>query len=198
MWLFSKLLFHWGSHVAGNWCVRYPRKLHSYSLVAVGLSVGYDTDTLLLTGWHHTFANSWCENRLGDPSVAMYSGSWSGQISTIFKGHWLSCCASHLILCKDTVEDTEWFGVIFELPDVLVVEYQVISSSLLKGLWQGSADGLDVCEKYLVVSMLHLMINLSSAVYRQRYAFSLLDRLSGGATLYGVDFKNYEFDLWPR
>ena len=96
------------------------------------------------------------------------------------------------------VEDTEWFGVIFELPDVLVVEYQVISSSLLKGLWQGSAGGLDVCEKYLVVSMLHLMINLSSAVYRQRYAFSLLDRLSGGATLYGVDFKNYEFDLWPR
>ena len=96
------------------------------------------------------------------------------------------------------VEDTEWFGVIFELPDVLVVEYQVISSSLLKGLWQGSADGLDVCEKYLVVSILHLMINLSSAVYRQRYAFSLLDRLSGGATLYGVDFKNYEFDLWPR
>ena len=96
------------------------------------------------------------------------------------------------------VEVTEWFGVIFELPDVLVVEYQVISSSLLKGLWQGSADGLDVCEKYLVVSMLHLMINLSSAVYRQRYAFSLMDRLSGGATLYGMDFKNYEFDLWPR
>ena len=49
------------------------------------------------------------------------------------------------------VEDTEWFGVIFELPDILVVEYPVISSSLLKGLWQGSADGLDVCEKYLVV-----------------------------------------------
>ena len=96
------------------------------------------------------------------------------------------------------VEDTEWFGVIFELPDVLVVEYQVIGSSLLKGLWQGSADGLDVCEKYLVVSILHLMINLSSAVYRQRYTISLLDRLSGGATLYGVDFKNYEFDLWPR
>ena len=65
-----------------------------------------------------------------------------------------------------SVEDTEWFGVIFELPDVLVVEYQVISSSLLKGLWQGSADGLDVCEKYLVVSILPLMINLSSAVYR--------------------------------
>ena len=36
--------------------------------------------------------------------------------------------------CLMTVEDTEWFGVIFELPDVLVVEYQVISSSLLKGL----------------------------------------------------------------
>ena len=68
--------------------------------------------------------------------------------------------------CLASIEDTEWFGVIFELPDVLVVEYQVISSSLLKGLWQGSADGLDVCEKYLVVSILHLMINLSSAVYR--------------------------------
>ena len=49
-----------------------------------------------------------------------------------------------ITLCS--VEDTEWFGVIFELPDVLVVEYQVISSSLLKGLWQGSADGLDVWE----------------------------------------------------
>ena len=53
---------------------RYPRKLHNHSLVAVGLSVGYDT--LLPTGWHHTFVNSWCENRLGDPSVAMYSGSY--------------------------------------------------------------------------------------------------------------------------
>ena len=29
---------------------------------------------------------------------------------------------------------------------------KIISSSLFKGLWQGSADGLDVCEKYLVVS----------------------------------------------
>ena len=40
----------------------------------MGLSVGYDT--LLPTGWHHTFVNSWCENRLGDPSVAMCSGSY--------------------------------------------------------------------------------------------------------------------------
>ena len=108
------------------------------------------------------------------------------------------CLTTTLRLFMVAVEDTEWFGVIFELPDVLVVEYQVISSSLLKGLWQGSAVSVDVCEKYLVVSILHLKINLSSAVYRQRYAFSLLDRLSGGATLYGVDFKNYEFDLWPR
>ena len=59
------------------------RKLHSHSLVAVGLSVGYDT--LLPTGWHHTFVNSWCENRLGDPSVAMYSGSYDRRKFPPFK-----------------------------------------------------------------------------------------------------------------
>ena len=47
--------------------------------------MGYDT--LFPTGWHHTFVNNWCENRLGDPSVAcenrledpsvaMYTGSY--------------------------------------------------------------------------------------------------------------------------
>ena len=42
--------------------------------MAVWLSVGYDT--LLPTGWRYTFVNSWCENRLEDPSVAMHSGSY--------------------------------------------------------------------------------------------------------------------------
>ena len=42
--------------------------------MAVGLSVGYDT--LLPTGWHYTFVKSWCDNKFGDPSVAMHSGSY--------------------------------------------------------------------------------------------------------------------------
>ena len=74
-WYGSFLNFHFtGEAMAGNWCARYPRRVNSPSLVALGLSVGYET--CLATGWHHPYVIRWCENSLDDPSVATHSGSY--------------------------------------------------------------------------------------------------------------------------
>ena len=58
------------------------RLLHSLSLVAVGLSMGYET--WLRIGWHHPFMIGWCKYRLGLPHVTMHFGLM--EISTVFQG----------------------------------------------------------------------------------------------------------------
>ena len=57
------------------------RLLHSPSLVAVGLSVGYETWPPI--GWHHPIVIGWSEDRLGLPSAPLLT--WPVGIPTIFQ-----------------------------------------------------------------------------------------------------------------
>ena len=60
------------------------RLLHSPSLVAVGLSVGYET--WLPIGWHHTFVIGWSKDELGLLSAPLHYGlTWPVGIPTVFQ-----------------------------------------------------------------------------------------------------------------
>ena len=60
------------------------RLLHSPSLVAIGLSVGYETWPPI--GWHHAFVIGWSKYRLGLPSAPFHYGlTWPMGISTVFQ-----------------------------------------------------------------------------------------------------------------
>ena len=48
------------------------RLIHSPSLVAVGLSVGYETWPPI--GWHHDFVIGWSKYRFGLPSAPLHYG----------------------------------------------------------------------------------------------------------------------------
>ena len=56
--------------------------LHSPSLVAIGLSVGYETWPPI--GWHHPFVIGWSKYRLGLPSAPLHYGlMWPVGIPTV-------------------------------------------------------------------------------------------------------------------
>ena len=60
------------------------RLLHSPSLVAIGLSVRYETWPL--TGWYHTFVIGWSKYRLGLPSAPLnYGLMWPVGTPTVFQ-----------------------------------------------------------------------------------------------------------------
>ena len=60
------------------------RLLNSPSLVAIGLSVGYETWPPI--GWHHAFVIDWSKYRLGLPSAPLHYGlTWPVGILTIFQ-----------------------------------------------------------------------------------------------------------------
>ena len=60
------------------------RLLHSHNLVALGLSVGYETWPPI--GWHHPCMIRWSKYRLGFPRVPLHFGlTWPVWISTIFQ-----------------------------------------------------------------------------------------------------------------
>ena len=81
---------HWSDHVNGSvyttfgtWVWISIRLLHSLSLVAIGLSVGYETWPLI--GWHHPFVIGW-KDRFGLPSASLhYRLMWPVGIPTIFQ-----------------------------------------------------------------------------------------------------------------
>ena len=88
------------------------RLLHSLSLVAVGLSVGYET--WLLICWQHPFVMDWSKYQLGLPQSAMeHRLLWLLRISTIFEAT-DSPIAQPLTagkclplgLCKETVKES--------------------------------------------------------------------------------------------
>ena len=57
---------------------------HSSSLVAIVLSLGYETWPP--SGWHHTFVIVWSKYRLGLPSATLHYGfTWPVGIQTIFQ-----------------------------------------------------------------------------------------------------------------
>ena len=61
-----------------------PRLLHSSSLVAVGLSVGYETWPPI--GWHHAFVMGWSKYKLGLSSTPLhYWFTWPVGIPTVFQ-----------------------------------------------------------------------------------------------------------------
>ena len=63
---------------------RHLRLLHSPSLVAIGLSVGYETWPPI--GWHLPFVIGWSEDRLGLPSAPLHYGlKWPVGIPTAFQ-----------------------------------------------------------------------------------------------------------------
>ena len=76
------------------------RVLHSPSLVAVGLSVG----------WHHSFVIGWSKDRLGLPSAPLHYGlKWPVGIPTVFQTPVtvpLHCNCLPLGLCKGTVKES--------------------------------------------------------------------------------------------
>ena len=76
------------------------RLLHSPSLVAVGLSVG----------WHHSFVIGWSKDRLGLPSAPVHYGlKWPVGIPTVFQTPVtvpLHCNCLLLGLCKGTVKES--------------------------------------------------------------------------------------------
>ena len=60
------------------------RLLHSLNLVAIGLSVGYETR--LPIGWHCAFVTGWSRYRLGLPSAPLHYGlTWPVGIPTVFQ-----------------------------------------------------------------------------------------------------------------
>ena len=86
------------------------RLLHSPSLVALGLSVGYET--WLPIGWHHTFVINWSKYRFRLPQMQWIVGSndWL-EFLPFFRGHWQSPCTAltagkclPLGLCRETVK----------------------------------------------------------------------------------------------
>ena len=60
------------------------RLLHSPSLVAIGLLVGYETWPPI--GWHHAFVIGWSKDRLGLPSAhCIYGLTWPVGIPTVLQ-----------------------------------------------------------------------------------------------------------------
>ena len=84
------------------------RLLHSPSLVAVGLSVGYWTWPPI--GWHHSFVIGWSKDWLGLPSAPLHYGlTWPEGIPTVFQTPVtvpLHCTCLQLGLCKGTVKES--------------------------------------------------------------------------------------------
>ena len=95
----SAILFHipglWQQHPREYiwWCASKAvkqstaplyRLLHSLSLVAIGLSVGYETWPSI--GWHHAFVIGWSRYRLGLPSTLLHYGlTWPVGIPNILQ-----------------------------------------------------------------------------------------------------------------
>ena len=86
--------------------------LHSPSLVAAGLPVGYETWPPI--GWHLTFVSVWSKDRLGLPCVRMDCGLMSlVGISTILQKPLIVPCTTLMVgiclplgLCKWTVKES--------------------------------------------------------------------------------------------
>ena len=95
-------------HVAG-YCW-FTRLLHSLSLVAVGLWVGYETRPPI--GWYHHFVIGWFKHRLRLSQSQWIVGShdwW--QFRSRFRGHWHSPCTALTAglrwgLCKETLKES--------------------------------------------------------------------------------------------
>ena len=102
-WLREKHL-DWDIYILDNirslWGpIRHPlvtsvtRLLHSLSLVAVGLTVRYETWPPI--GWHQPFKIVYSEYRVGLPHLQCIMGScdqW--EFPLLFKGHWQSPCTA--------------------------------------------------------------------------------------------------------
>ena len=97
-----------------GWSACCLRLLHSPNLVAIGLSVGYETWPPI--GWHHPFVIGWSKYSLGLPNAPLHYGlSWPVGILTVFQtpvtvplhspnGRQATCLP--LGLCKGTVKES--------------------------------------------------------------------------------------------
>ena len=80
----------------------FNRLLHNSSLVAIRLSVGYETWPPI--GWHHPFVIGWFEYRLGLPSAPLHYGLiWPEGIPTVLPPY---CHWQPLRLFKGTVKES--------------------------------------------------------------------------------------------
>ena len=101
-----------------KWLVQFGRLLHSLSLVAIELAVGYETRPLI--GWHHPFVTGWSKYRLGFPQSQSIVGSrnqW--EFPFFFRGYWqppytalMAGKCLQLGLCKGTVKESRKGSVI--------------------------------------------------------------------------------------
>ena len=90
---------------------RHLRLLHSPSLVAIGLSVGYETWPPI--GWHLPFVIGWSKDRLGLPSAPLHYGlKWPVGFPTAIQTSvtvLLHCPNGNCLLlglCKGTVKES--------------------------------------------------------------------------------------------
>ena len=88
------------------------RLLHSPSLVAIGMSVGYEPWPPI--GWHHPFVIGWSKYRLGLLNAPLHHGlMWPVGIATVFRPQWWSRCIAltagyclRIGLCNGTVDNS--------------------------------------------------------------------------------------------
>ena len=107
----------------------WPRLLHSPSLVAVGLSVGYAPWPPI--GWHHSFVIGWSKYRLGLPSAPLHYGlTWPVGIPTVFQtpvtvllhcpnGRQLGLCKAKKGTVKESVRDLTFFSWHFWFREII-------------------------------------------------------------------------------
>ena len=88
------------------------RLLHSPSLVATGLTVGYDAWHPI--GWHHAFVIGWSKYRLRLPSAPLHYGlTWPMGIPPFFRPQWQYL---PLGLCKGLWKSLDKFAFQWRLP----------------------------------------------------------------------------------
>ena len=135
-----------------------PWLLHSPSLVAVELSVGYETWPTF--GWHHLFViGGWSKYRLGLPSAHCIMGSheqW--ELPPYIRPKWQSLCMAltagkclPLGPCKGTVKESM-------CPDIaqLVMWYTISPLTWYSHMYDEIIQGCCVDENMSIIKMLVL------------------------------------------
>ena len=114
------------------------RLIHSPSLVAVGLSVGYEIWPLI--GCYHTFVIGWYKYRLGllkSQSIVGSHDQW--ELPPFLRGHWQYSLNSRQMLCKETVKESR-LATRFSWSPLLSSHVPLKKNSLKKKLYSCITD----------------------------------------------------------
>ena len=144
------------------------RLIHSPSLVAVRLWVGYDTWTPI--GWHHAFVIGLFSYRLGLPQFAVQCGlMWLLGISVFYRGHRQSPCTALMagnlpairavqgdcegvydgVVCSTKYLPHSWWHHVMEMLSTL--------QALCGGIHGHQANNIELLWVFFVVSLSRLL-----------------------------------------